>query len=51
MWQKYIKIHDNDKPEILGRVYFWKEWRLMTLGRHHRELQLNIKYFISQTES
>lgn len=51
MWQKYTNFHDNDKPEILGRGYLWEERRLMTLGRHHRECQLNLQCFISQTVS
>lgn len=34
MWERYINIHDNDKPEILGKGYLWEEWMLMTLGRH-----------------
>ena len=44
-------MHDNDKLEIHGILYLWKELKLMKLERHHGELQPSVQCFRSQTES
>ena len=38
-------MQDNDKLEIQGILYLWKEPKLMKLERHHGELQPSVHAF------